>query len=247
LFAGRVIDADDARDIRLVSRVVPHDDLLSTALTLTADIAGNPPLAEQALKRGLRTALGPDWGDLGRWVSATLAELFRTDDHRDGVAAFLEKRPANHNGRWQHPVGDESHDVAPGVTTVHGMTSLGNVSEMSRRTSASEPAAVTGFAMPRPGGYSIRSATPAPLMTSAVDRRGCPVAEHHTERRAEDRRPQRRNDHRADHRGGRDRARARHDRCEHEQEPASTERVFCLGAVEEAGPPRCSRSFSASA
>jgi len=99
LFTGRVIDADEARDIRLVSRVVPHDDLLPTALTLAAEIVANPPLAVQALKRGLRTALDPDWDDLGRWVSSTLADLFRTDDHREGVAAFLEKRSASYTGR----------------------------------------------------------------------------------------------------------------------------------------------------
>ncbi len=99
LFTGRVIDADEACDMRLVSRVVPHDQLLATAVDLAAEIADNPPLAVQALKRGLRTALDPDWDDLGRWVSATLAELFRTDDHREGVAAFLEKRPANYIGR----------------------------------------------------------------------------------------------------------------------------------------------------
>jgi enoyl-CoA hydratase/carnithine racemase len=45
------------------------------------------------LKAGLRRALDPDWVALGAWVSATLAELFVTDDHREGVRAFLEKRP----------------------------------------------------------------------------------------------------------------------------------------------------------
>lgn len=99
LFTGRIIDASEARDLRLVSRVVAHDELLPTALALADDIAANPPLAVQALKRGLRVALDPDWDDLGRWVSATLAELFRTDDHREGVQAFLEKRPANYTGR----------------------------------------------------------------------------------------------------------------------------------------------------
>ena len=98
LFTGRMIDAAQARELRLVSRVVAHDDLLPTALELAEEIAANPPLAVQALKRGLREALDPDWDHLGRWVSATLAELFRTDDHREGVAAFLEKRPANYTG-----------------------------------------------------------------------------------------------------------------------------------------------------
>lgn len=99
LFTGRIIDAGEARDLRLVSRVVAHEDLLPTAMALATDIAANPPLAVQALKRGLREALDPDWDHLGRWVSTTLAELFRTADHREGVAAFLEKRAAVYTGR----------------------------------------------------------------------------------------------------------------------------------------------------
>jgi enoyl-CoA hydratase len=99
LFTGRVIDAAEARELRLVSRVVPHDDLLPTALELAESIAANPPLAVQRLKAGLRRALDPDWDELGRWVSASLGELFGTDDHREGVAAFLEKREPTFHGR----------------------------------------------------------------------------------------------------------------------------------------------------
>lgn len=98
LFTGRVVDAAEAHRLRLVSRVVPHDELMPTALSLAHEIAANPPLAVQRLKAGLRTALDPDWQDLGRWVGASLAELFRTDDHREGVAAFLERREPNYTG-----------------------------------------------------------------------------------------------------------------------------------------------------
>jgi enoyl-CoA hydratase/carnithine racemase len=99
LFTGRIIDATEARDMRLVSRVVPHDQLLPTALGLAADIAANPPLAVQRLKQGLRAALDPDWHELGRWVSASLGELFQTEDHREGVASFLDKRAPRYVGR----------------------------------------------------------------------------------------------------------------------------------------------------
>jgi enoyl-CoA hydratase len=98
LFTGRIVDASEALAMRLVSRVVPHDELLPTALDLATTIAANPPLAVQALKRGLSEALDPDWDELGRWVSSTLTELFRTDDHREGVQAFLEKRDAVYTG-----------------------------------------------------------------------------------------------------------------------------------------------------
>jgi enoyl-CoA hydratase/carnithine racemase len=99
LFTGEIIDAREARAIGLVSRVVPHDALMETSLELAHRIASNPPLAVQRLKAGLRSALDPDWTELGSWVSASLTELFRTEDHREGVRAFLEKRPARYVGR----------------------------------------------------------------------------------------------------------------------------------------------------
>ena len=99
LFTGRVIDAADAQRIGLVSRTVAHDDLMVEARAMATAIADNPRLAVQALKAGLRRALDPDWDELGRWVSSTLTELFATEDHREGVASFLEKRDARYVGR----------------------------------------------------------------------------------------------------------------------------------------------------
>ena len=99
LFTGDIIDAGEALRIGLVSRVVPHDELLPTAMALAAKIAANPPLAVQKLKAGLRRALDPDWDDLGRWVTTTLGELFQTEDHREGARAFLEKRAPHFRGR----------------------------------------------------------------------------------------------------------------------------------------------------
>ena len=78
VFTGDVIDAEEAARIRLVGRVVPHEELLSTAMALAEKIAGNPPLAVRKLKEGLRRTLDPDWRDLGAWVSRTLGELFQT-------------------------------------------------------------------------------------------------------------------------------------------------------------------------
>ena len=98
LFTGDVIDATEALRIGLVGRVVPHADLLPAALALAHKIAANPPLAVAALKRGLREALDPDWHELGAWVSSNLAELFTSADHKEGVKAFLEKRPASYTG-----------------------------------------------------------------------------------------------------------------------------------------------------
>lgn len=99
LFTGRVVDASEAHSMRLVSRVVPHERLMPDTLSLAHEIAANPPLAVQRLKSGLRVALDPDWAELGRWVATSLGELFQTEDHREGVAAFLERRDPTYSGR----------------------------------------------------------------------------------------------------------------------------------------------------
>ena len=99
LFTGEVISAERADEMGLVSLVVTHDALHSTAMELARRIAVNPPLAVQAIKRGLREALDPDWDELGKWVSTSLAHLFTTEDHLEGAAAFLEKRDPTFVGR----------------------------------------------------------------------------------------------------------------------------------------------------
>lgn len=99
LYTGDVIDAHTALSIGLVSRVVAHDDLIPGAMELAHKIASRPPLAVQRIKEGLRTAVDPDWKELGVWVSTTLTELFKTEDHREGVKSFLEKRDPKYVGR----------------------------------------------------------------------------------------------------------------------------------------------------
>lgn len=99
LFTGDVITADEALRIQLVSEVVEHNQLLPTAMELAHKIAARPPLAVSKIKEGMRDALDPDWKDLGEWVSRSLGELFKTEDHREGVKAFLEKRAPEFKGR----------------------------------------------------------------------------------------------------------------------------------------------------
>jgi enoyl-CoA hydratase len=99
LFTGRLVDAQEALALGLVGRVVPHEELLPAALDLADQIASNPPLAVQRMKQGLRRALDPDWTELGAWVTTSLAALFQTADHREGVASFLEKREPHFEGR----------------------------------------------------------------------------------------------------------------------------------------------------
>lgn len=99
LLLGRIIDAPEALRIGLVGRLVEHDQLMSTATELARELAAQPPLAVAAIKEGLRLALDPDWSSLGRWVTATMRGLFTTEDHKEGAAAFIEKREPTFVGR----------------------------------------------------------------------------------------------------------------------------------------------------
>ena len=99
LFTGEVIDAATALEIGLVSRVVEKAELLPTSMRLAEKIAANPPLAVQALKAGLRRTLDPDWRDTGRWAIEQIRRLRETEDSKEGVRAFLEKREPVYVGR----------------------------------------------------------------------------------------------------------------------------------------------------
>lgn len=99
IFTGDVIDAVEAERIGLVRNVVAHEELIPAAQELAAKIAANPPLAVQHLKEGLRKTTYGDHREIGSWIAHTLGILFQTEDHKEGVASFLEKREPTFKGR----------------------------------------------------------------------------------------------------------------------------------------------------
>lgn len=99
LFTGDPINAAEAERIGLVTETVPHADLMPRAEAMAARIAANPPLALRYMKQGLRRTTNGDPREVGSWAIEIIYRLFETEDHREGVKSFLEKRPAVFTGR----------------------------------------------------------------------------------------------------------------------------------------------------
>ncbi len=95
---GEAVSAQDAERIGLVNRVVPQADLLKTAREWMIGLATGPGKAIGLIKRGLNRSLGSDLETMLE-VEAQLQEIAgRTQDHREGVLAFLEKRAPKFSG-----------------------------------------------------------------------------------------------------------------------------------------------------
>lgn len=94
-FSGRQVGPEEALSIGLADKVVPTDDLLAVALTDAADWATKATLGIAAAKQ----AMGEGWGrpidDAMQAESDAFQEVFFTDDAKEGVAAFIEKRRAD--------------------------------------------------------------------------------------------------------------------------------------------------------
>jgi enoyl-CoA hydratase/carnithine racemase len=98
LFTARTLTASDALDLGLVSQVIADDASLDTAMALADEIAANAPLAIRASKRPMRHAMTEGLEDHVQRQYLALLPLFGTKDFREGLAAYLEKRPASFEG-----------------------------------------------------------------------------------------------------------------------------------------------------
>jgi enoyl-CoA hydratase len=99
ILTGELMDADEARRIGLVSKVVPHDAVITTAMDMGREMASKGPIAlryaKEAIKKGMDVTL-----EQGLRLEADLYFLLHTTkDRTEGITAFREKRTPEFEGR----------------------------------------------------------------------------------------------------------------------------------------------------
>lgn len=99
LLLNNPVSAQEALTLGLINRVVPDAELLVAAMHYAQEVAAGAPRALAATKRLLWVGIALGVDAAMPEESRTVADLCRTDDVREGLAAVIEKRPANFSGR----------------------------------------------------------------------------------------------------------------------------------------------------
>lgn len=99
VLTGKTFSAEQALEMGLINQVVAREQVLSRALELARTIAQMPPVAVKLAKESVLTALDTPL-EVGLTHERRLFSLlFATEDQKEGMQAFLEKRPAHFEGR----------------------------------------------------------------------------------------------------------------------------------------------------
>lgn len=99
ILTGDFIDAQEAFRIGLANKIVPHDELMEKTLELARKIASRPPLAIQYAKQAVNRSQEGDTNSGYALESYLHALTCTTEDKKEGVAAFLEKRKGQFKGK----------------------------------------------------------------------------------------------------------------------------------------------------
>jgi len=98
LYTGEFLTAEEALEIGYVDQVVPSEKLQATAMALAQKIAEGSPFSQSRIKAMVYEGLGAEVAQHMQRHTKALAECFKSNDHKEGVASFLERRPARFTG-----------------------------------------------------------------------------------------------------------------------------------------------------
>lgn len=99
LWTGNFIGAEEALKVGLVNQVYPREEFMDKTLELARQIAYGPQVAIRMTKRAVKQSLKMDLESSLDLISSHFAIIKETEDHKEGVAAFAEKRRPKFQGR----------------------------------------------------------------------------------------------------------------------------------------------------
>jgi 2-(1,2-epoxy-1,2-dihydrophenyl)acetyl-CoA isomerase len=97
-FLGETVDAHEALLLGLINQVIPGEELQSQVQQIAARIAHGPLVSYRYMKANINASSSTDFRTMLDREAETHLRCGRTDDHKEGVRAFMEKRPPNFTG-----------------------------------------------------------------------------------------------------------------------------------------------------